>query len=436
MTRYAALVLILLVTLSARATGVTTPAQDDEVRRVTTLVLTTFYRKVDPAKILSAERSELAVYVAKSKHNVALPPLPANLSASSAADLAVDLFHAATRAGADSSAAETIALKAIAGAAHDRYTEFLTRSEYGAISEILTPAKLSGIGILMDIDPSSKDIRAFFVVPNTPADRAGMKSGDLLASVNGLSTRGWTIAQARQHLLGKAGTKVVIGMSRPSEKLTNELTLVREEVRPPTVYFNMLDDHVAYVFIAAFGSATADEFHTAVQRSEAAGARGYVVDVRNDGGGIVGSALSVASEFVPSGPLVSIESNGGQIETFDADDDAIAPKPLAVLVNSYTASASEIMAAAISESRTGTLVGTKTFGKGVVQSVTSFPDGSAVKITTGRYYTPLNHDINGRGIVPDIVVSENDHAVFGMPSKDAQLSRALLVVEGGGNERS
>ena len=145
--------------------------------------------------------------------------------------------------------------------------------------------------------------------------------------------------------------------------------------------------------------------------------------------GRVSTALAVTSQFVPSGPIVSIESNGGEIDTFEADDTAIAPKPLAVLVNAYSASASEITAAALQESGTGVLVGTKTFGKGVVQSVTNFADGSAIKITTGRYYTPLHHDINGHGIIPNVVVNENIHAVFGTPGKDAQLSKALDVIQ-------
>jgi carboxyl-terminal processing protease len=256
-----------------------------------------------------------------------------------------------------------------------------------------------------------------------------MKSGDLLVSIDGSSTRGWSVAQARKHLLGAAGRPVEVGIVRPSDNSSSQVTLTREAVRPPTVYFTMLEGNVAYIYIAAFGTETPAEFHTAVQRSEAQGARAYAVDVRNDGGGIVGTALSIASEFVPSGPLVSIESNGGKIETFDADDTAIAAKPLVVLVNGYSASASEIMAAAVAESGTGTLVGTRTFGKGVVQTVTRFPDGSAIKITTGRYFTPLNHDINGRGILPAVVVEENAHPVFGTPEKDAQLRRALDVID-------
>ncbi len=243
------------------------------------------------------------------------------------------------------------------------------------------------------------------------------------------STRGWSVDDARRRLRGKAGTLLSIAFVHPGSKSPQTLSLVRADVKPPTVYFSMLPYDIAYIYIATFGDDTAREFHTAVQRSEAAGARAYVVDLRNDGGGIVETALQISSGFVSSGPLVSIETSGGHIDTFDADAGAIAPKPLAVLVNGYSASASEITAAAIAESGSGILVGTTTFGKGVVQSVTRFADGSAIKITTGRYFTPLNHDINGRGIVPGVIVQENSKAVFGEPGHDAQLARAVQVLE-------
>ena len=206
--------------------------------------------------------------------------------------------------------------------------------------------------------------------------------------IDGVSTHGFSVADARKRLLGVAGTHVSLAIEHPDTRTKTTLTLTRATIEPPTVYFTMLPDKFAYVYVAAFGNDTPREFKTAIARSEADGARAYVVDLRNDGGGIVGTALSLASEFVASGPLVSIESNAGAIETYEADNEAINPKPLAVLVNGYSASASEIMAAAISESGTGVLVGTRTFGKGVVQTVTHFPDGSAIKITTGRYYTP------------------------------------------------
>jgi carboxyl-terminal processing protease len=281
--------------------------------------------------------------------------------------------------------------------------------------------------VLMDIDEATKNVRAFFVVPNTPADRAGMHSGDDIVSIDGVPTRGMSIPDAHKKLVGKAGTDVALAVQHPGDTAYS-VTITRAEVQPPTVYFTMLPNHVAYVYVLTFGVETPREFHTAIARSEADGAKAYVLDLRNNGGGIVGTALSVSSEFVPSGPLVSIEANGGEIQTYDADNTAIPTKPLAVLVNGYSASASEITAAAISESGTGILVGTRTYGKGVVQSVNQFADGSAIKITTGRYFTPLNHDINGRGITPGVVIEENQGAVFGTPEKDAQLAKALALI--------
>ncbi len=351
------------------------------------------------------------------------------LSAADAPGVAASEADAAVARGVSQDDAAGTALKAMTTATRDRYTTYFTPREYRAFNDVLDPQKLSGIGVLLDVDEQTKYIRAFFVVPETPADRAGMRSGDLLRSIDGASTRGWSIDEARRHLLGKTGTSLSITLLHPQTQDAQTVSLVRADVKPPTVYFSMLPHDIAYIYVSTFGNDTAHEFHTAVKRSEAAGARGYILDLRNDGGGIVETALQISSEFVPSGPLVSIESNAGEIDTFEADDSAIAPKPLAVLVNGYSASASEITAAAISESGTGVLVGTKTFGKGVVQSVTRFPDGSAIKITTGRYFTPLNHDINGHGIEPGIIVQENPKAIFGKPDQDAQLARALEVVE-------
>jgi carboxyl-terminal processing protease len=398
-------------------------AADAQVREAVTLVLTTFYHELDPRALIVAEHDALTRY----GHP---PAVPANIVKNDASDVAVQQIDAVLpQTSASSAVVVAAALKAIAGATHDRYTTYFTRSEYHRFDDVLDPEKLSGIGVLLQTDPKTKDLRVFFVLPDSPADRGGLRSGDRLLGVNGASTNGWTIAQARSRLLGQPGTPVELTFQHPDDRTPTSVIVSRSSLQPPTVYFSMLPGRIAYIYVATFGAPTSHEFHTAVERSEAAGARAYVVDLRNDGGGIVGTAISILSNFVESGPLVSIESNGGEIATFDADGAAIGPKPLAVLVNGYSASASEITAAAIAESGTGKLIGTRTYGKGVVQSVTQFPDGSAIKITTGRYYTPLNHDINGSGIVPDVVVEENNDARFGIPDKDNQLRKALEIVE-------
>jgi carboxyl-terminal processing protease len=432
MLRYVSFALGLLIAGGVAMAGPISegPSEQYVVRQSASLLLTTFYRKLPPQQMLNSERDALQVYLrAHGAPNANLPSVPSDVDAKSAGDTAAREIDAAVATGkisADNAVA--IGIKAMTSSAHDKYTTYFTKREYKAFDEVLDPTKLSGIGVLMDTDPSTKYLRAFFVVPDTPADRSGMKSGDNIKTIDGRSTHGFTVAQGRKYLLGKSGTQVHLTVSHAGDG-DRDITLTRAEVQPPTVYFTMLPNDVAYVYVAAFGDATPKEFHTAVTRSENAGAKAYVLDLRNDGGGRVGTALAVSSQFMESGPIVSIESNGGEIDTFEADNTAIAPKPLAVLVNGYSASASEITAAALQESGTGVLVGTKTFGKGVVQSVTKFADGSAIKITTGRYYTPLHHDINGHGITPNVVVSENEHAIFGTPGKDQQLTRALEVLK-------
>lgn len=424
MMRYLALALALF-SLAGQAPATLSSSSNavEEVRRGSALLFSSFYRKLNVHAVLQSEHDALVRYT-----HATLPKLPVTVSLANAPDIASEQADAAInthRTPVDATA--YVALKALTEAAHDKYTEFLTPKEFHDIDEVLDPSKIAGIGILMDVDEATKQIRAFFVVPNTPADKAGMHSGDVITTIDGTSTRGMTIGDAHKKLIGKAGTTVALGVQSPGAS-ASLVTLTRAEIQPPTVYFTMLPSKIAYVYVATFGVATPREFRTAIARSEADGAKGYVLDLRNNGGGIVGTALSVSSEFVASGPLVSIESNGGQLETFDADNSAIPAKPLAVLVNGYSASASEITAAAISESGTGILVGTRTYGKGVVQNVNPFPDGSAMKVTTGRYFTPLNHDINGKGITPSVYIEENSNAVFGTPAKDAQLAKAVSLV--------
>jgi len=149
------------------------------------------------------------------------------------------------------------------------------------------------------------------------------------------------------------------------------------------------------------------------------------MDLRENGGGYLQAALRVSSKFIPDGTIVSVEQRGSNIMTYDADDTAIPPLPLVVLVNGHTASASEITSGAIQDNDAGTIIGTKTFGKGVVQNMWPLPDGSAIKVTIARYLTPHNRDINHKGITPDIVVNEPPKSVLGDPKKDAQLAKAI-----------
>ncbi len=228
-------------------------------------------------------------------------------------------------------------------------------------------------------------------------------------------------------LRGKPGTVVHVTATRDGKPLP-PMDITRSEVQPPTVIYKMLPQHVGYIYILAFGRDTPDEFSLALDRLEKQDVRAYVLDLRDDGGGYVNSALDISSKFINDNPLLTIEERGSHTTTVDSGSDALPPKPMAILVNRYTASASEITAGALQDDGIGVLVGEKTFGKGVMQSLTPLPDGAAIKITTAHYLTPKNRDINLRGIEPDYVVVENKDARLGEIDHDAQLQAAIGIL--------
>jgi carboxyl-terminal processing protease len=228
-------------------------------------------------------------------------------------------------------------------------------------------------------------------------------------------------------LRGKAGTSVSVAVQRTSAPAVFRIT--REDVQPPTVVFKMLPNGIGYVWVMEFGRGTPAEFDTAVARLTQLGAKALVLDLRNDGGGYVNSALDISSRFIANKALLTVEERGKHATTIDADGDPSISLPVTVLVNQFTASASEITAGALQDDGIGMLVGAKTFGKGVMQTLTPLPDGAAIKITTAHYLTPNHRDINLRGIDPDVAVDENRDARFGDVEKDAQLRAAISLLQ-------
>jgi carboxyl-terminal processing protease len=248
-------------------------------------------------------------------------------------------------------------------------------------------------------------------------------------AIDGTSTKGLTIQQASAKLRGKAGTTVTLSIQRSGAAIA-PVTLTRAKIHQLSVYGKMLPNKIGYVALTVFGRDTGAELDAALARLQQQGARAVIMDLRDNGGGYLNAAVDVSSKFIPAGPIVSVESRASQITTLEANNTAIDPLPLVVLVNKYTASASEITSGAIQDSSVGTIMGEKTFGKGVVQTIFPLPDGSAVKITTARYLTPRNRDINHLGITPDVVVIENKAPQFGNPAKDAQLTQAIQYLNG------
>jgi len=325
-----------------------------------------------------------------------------------------------------------LAYGAIAGmmdALHDRWSVFLTPKEFRQLNEGLDGGNFPGIGVVIDIDPASKALLVQQVLDGGPAAKAGLLPGDIIVMVDGKSTKGLTTEQDSAMIRGKAGTTVHLVVQRQGQSQPISFDIVRAVIHTPSVLGRLVNNDIGYIQVFVFGLTTGDELGATLSRLHKAGAKGYILDLRNNGGGYLNAAIDVSSKFIAEGPIVSIDSRTKPLTTFDAENQAIPPAPLAVLVNQFTASASEITSGAIQESGAGVLIGTKTFGKGVVQTIYPLPDGSAIKITTARYLTPKGHDINDVGIEPDILVPNVPPSALGNLALDSQLKRAIGYVQ-------
>jgi carboxyl-terminal processing protease len=405
----------------------------DEIQLSYALVSAEFYKKVDAQTLLDGAHDELVAFLKKS--GVKTPNVPA-LKATDDATLNIralerEVSNLVAVYGTKLGARE-LTYQAIAGmlsSVKDKYTTFLTPKEYAQLNEGLDGGGFSGVGITIGIDDTTKELRVNDVLPEMPAEKAGVLPGDLITTIDGKSTKGLTIDDDAKLLRGKDGTIVRVTVERTGATVA-PISITRAVIHLPSVYSKMLDGGIGYARLTVFGSTTAVELSQALDKLEAQHAKAYILDLRDNGGGYLNAAIEVSSKFIPSGPIVSVESRGGSNTQYDAEDTAIPPRPLAVLVNKYTASASEITSGAIQDNGVGELVGEKTYGKGVVQSIHPLPDGSAVKITSARYLTPRGRDINQIGIVPDIITIEPKDSRYGDPLHDPQLQSAITYLQG------
>jgi carboxyl-terminal processing protease len=326
-----------------------------------------------------------------------------------------------------------LAYAAIAGmmdSLHDRWTVFMSPKDFRSLNEGLDGGNFAGVGIVLDVDPTTKSLLVVQTIDGGPADKAGIQPGDIITTVDDKATQGLSIEQDSSLIRGKAGTSVQLTVSRKGEEKPIIFQITRETIHAPSVRERIVNDDIGYVQVLVFGLTTGQELTSAMEKLEKQGVKGIILDLRNNGGGYLNAAIDVSSLFIPEGPIVSIDARTKPLTTYDAENTAMPTMPLAVLVNEFTASASEITSGAIQDSGAGVLIGTKTFGKGVVQTIYPLPDGSAIKITTARYLTPSGRDINSIGIQPDIQVGDVKPADFGRPETDAQLQRAISYVQG------
>jgi carboxyl-terminal processing protease len=414
------------------ATATLSSVDNLEVETSYHLLTLEFYKKADPQLILDGARSGLTTYLKNSGvHLSSLPVLHAGEDELQNIRSVQHEINAAATMHKKLSGRELTyaAISGMLSSVHDRYTVFLNPKDFAALNEGLDGGNFSGVGIAIQVDDASQYLYVSDVIHDGPAEKAGIQPSDTIVSVDGKSTKGLTTDEDAKMLRGKEGTVTRITIQRDGKLLANPIMVTRAVIHDPSVSARLLSNGIGYARLKVFGSTTASELSEALDKLESEGAKAYVLDLRDNGGGYLNAAIDVSSKFIPTGPIVSVESRGGNNTQYDADNTAGPAKPLAVLVNKYTASASEITSAAIQDSGVGELIGERTFGKGVVQTIHPLPDGSAVKITTARYLTPHGHDINQIGIAPDITTQLAKNTRMGDPARDTQLQTAIAYLQ-------
>lgn len=311
----------------------------------------------------------------------------------------------------------------------DPYTAYYTAEEYEDIMVSAT-ASLCGIGALLQQDPETMQVTVNRVYDGSPAKKAGIQAGDMIVQVDDIQANSMELTELVTHIRGEEGSSVHLKIYRRGEKDWLELDVARAVVNVPTVTGEMLDDGIGYLMIAEFGEKTAEEFSETVSDLKTQGMTAMIVDLRDNPGGMLDSVTKMLDQILPKGVTVWTEDKNGKKEEYYSDA-ACLDYPMAVLINGNSASSSEIFAGAIRDYKYGTLIGTKTFGKGIVQSIRRLSDGSAIKLTTSRYFTPNGENIHGEGIEPDIELEyeylDPDATEYDMMD-DNQILKAIEVL--------
>ncbi len=389
-----------------------------------------YYKPIDPQTPIAGEVAALRSLLSSKKvGDAALPPATATGNPDHDGERAGEVLayaeqHYAADVGPNGREDLTdAALRGIMNSVRDPYTVYLSPHEIQGLNESLSGGNFGGIGVYIY---QLKDGRIVVQpIEAMPAARAGMKPGEVVDTVDGKPVRGVSIDRVEEMIRGEAGTVVRLrahAYNAPS--VERSYAIVREIIHVPTVRAKM-ESGLDYIRLSDFGTTSADEVRKALLDGRAHGARGYILDLRDNGGGLLDAAVQISSLFIPQGTIVSTIRRDGQRTTEEALGDAIGGlTPLAILVNKYTASASEITAGALQDYRLATLVGTRTFGKGVVQSIFPLPDQGALKITTARYVTPAGRDIQHHGIEPNVAVAQDVNPSLIDTPADKQLAAA------------
>ena len=310
------------------------------------------------------------------------------------------------------------AIRGMLAGLDDPYTRFMDPREFKEM-QIDTSGELSGVGIQLSLDKDTKELVVVSPIEGSPASRAGVQPRDVITSIDGKSTKGMSTEDAVTLIRGQAGTNVTLTLRRKAQSLQVLLTRERIELHAVDHQINTTPDgvKVGYIRLKQFNANATKDMRLALQDLEAKGVQGYVLDLRSNPGGLLMASVEIARQWLNEGTIVSTKTRNGITDVRRATGRALTDKPLVVLVNEGSASASEILSGALQDNRRAVLVGQKTFGKGLVQSVRGLSDGSGMTVTIAKYLTPSGRDIHKHGITPDV------------PAKMSELEAQRLKLE-------
>jgi carboxyl-terminal processing protease len=317
--------------------------------------------------------------------------------------------------------------KGMLDALDDPYSEYYTAEE---LDELMadTEGVYYGIGAYISLDTETSMPKISGVIEGAPAEEAMLRANDIIYEVDGVSTYGLSLSETVSMIKGPENTEVVLTIIRDgSEQL--EISIPRRKVETPTVSYKMLDDDMAYIAISEFDDVTVDQFADALATVKGSEMKGLILDLRGNPGGSLSAVVDIARMILPEGIIVYTEDKNDKRTEYTCDGTRELEVPMVVLVDMNSASAAEILSGAIQDYGIGTLVGTTTFGKGIVQQIIPFADGSAVKLTISSYFTPNGRNIHGTGIEPDIVCEFDSKSYYDAENPvDNQLEKAKEVL--------
>ncbi len=295
------------------------------------------------------------------------------------------------------------AINGMLASLEDPYTRFLDPKQFKEM-KIDTSGELTGVGIQLSLDEQTNNLVIVSPIEGTPAFKAGVMPKDVIVQIDGKTTKNMTIETAVKLIRGKEGTKVNLGLDRNGDFVNVQLVRERIEIHAVKSHLNLTNSgvKVGYIRLKQFSANASKEMRSAISRLENKGVNGYVLDLRSNPGGLLEASIDISRQWLDKGIIVSTQTKNGIKDVRRANGSALTTRPVVILVNEGSASASEILSGAIQDNKRGILVGQKTFGKGLVQSVRGLSDGSGLTVTIAKYLTPSGTDIHKNGINPDV----------------------------------